>query len=135
MGAWGTGPFDNDTAADWCGDLHDADPSDRLQIIRAALAEAADEVDYLDASDAEVAVAAAAVLAAGATPVDSAYAPAFLSEGEQVEGVTPDLVDLALRALDRVVADESEWRALWLDSDQGTAMMSTVQQLRQALSP
>lgn len=29
MGTWDDGPFDNDTAADWCDDLHDADPSAR----------------------------------------------------------------------------------------------------------
>ena len=27
MGTWDVGPFDNDTAADWCGDLHDAAPA------------------------------------------------------------------------------------------------------------
>ncbi|PZG38067.1 hypothetical protein C1I98_24840 [Spongiactinospora gelatinilytica] len=38
MGTWDVGPFDNDTAADWRGDLNDAAPSERLDMIRRALA-------------------------------------------------------------------------------------------------
>jgi len=29
MGTGDVGPFDNDNAADWCGDLHDAEPPHR----------------------------------------------------------------------------------------------------------
>lgn len=37
MGTWDFGPFDNDSAADWCGDLDEAAPGDRVGMIRAAL--------------------------------------------------------------------------------------------------
>ncbi|MFC4018928.1 DUF4259 domain-containing protein [Micromonospora sp. GCM10011542] len=37
MGAWDHGPFGNDDAADRCGDLHDAHPSERAGIVRAVL--------------------------------------------------------------------------------------------------
>ena len=32
MGTWGTGPFDNDTAADFAGDLDDAPPGERERL-------------------------------------------------------------------------------------------------------
>jgi hypothetical protein len=37
MGTWDVGPFNNDTAADWCGDLHDAGADQRLPLVRATL--------------------------------------------------------------------------------------------------
>lgn len=55
MGTWDVGPFDNDTAADFCGDLDDAPAEDRLGLVRAALSDAADEDGELDAGVAETA--------------------------------------------------------------------------------
>ena len=114
MGTWGLGPFDNDTAADWAGDLDDAAPAQRPTLIREALTAAVDAVDYLDGDDAAVAVAAAAVVAAtqpGGPGLDDTYGPdadtlASLSLG-------PDLRVLANRALLRALDEESEWRELW----------------------
>ncbi|MEU7994207.1 DUF4259 domain-containing protein [Micromonospora sp. NPDC049060] len=56
-------PFDNDTAADWCGDLHDADPSARSAMVRAALTTAALNTGYLEHDEAVSAIAAAAIVA------------------------------------------------------------------------
>lgn len=119
MGTWDTGPFDNDTAADWCGDLEEADPAERAKMVRTALAAAADEGGYLDSHEACEAIAAAAILAAGrpgGEAIASSYGPDFLLEGGSVE-LPPELVPLALRAIDRIMADESEWRVLWEDAD------------------
>ena len=116
MGTWGIGPFDNDTAADWCGDLHDADSAQRVELMRAALAATVDQGDgYLDSDVAVEAIAAAAIVASqlpGGPPVTSPYAPDFLLAGGTVD-VPGDLPLLALCALDRVNADNSEWRDLW----------------------
>ncbi|TYC00458.1 DUF4259 domain-containing protein [Micromonospora sp. WP24] len=81
MGTWDDGPFDNDSAADWCGELHDADPSARSAMVRAALTTAALNTDYLDYDDAASAIAAAAIAASqmpGGDPITSPYAPDFL---------------------------------------------------------
>ena len=119
MGTWDVGPFDNDTAADWCGDLDDAAPAERVQIIRGALSAVADRGgEYLDQDLACEAIAAAAIVAAatpGGTRIDTPYAPDFLVEGGAV-AVPADMGPLALRALDRIVGDDSEWRALWEES-------------------
>lgn len=53
MGTWDVGPFDNDTAADFAGDLDDAAESERENMIRHALTRTVDTPDYLDS---EVAV-------------------------------------------------------------------------------
>ncbi|MEV6755338.1 DUF4259 domain-containing protein [Streptomyces sp. NPDC051214] len=133
MGTWDVGPFDNDTAADFCGDLDDAPAEDRLGLVRAALSigAAADDEAELDASVAETAVAAAALVAAqcpGGEPVDPVYGP---------EQPIPDLLSLrgpALQALDRVLAEGSELRDLWEQSD-GEPWREGVEGLRGVLRP
>ena len=100
MGTWGTGPFDNDTAADFAGDLDDAPPGEREALVRGVLARTVSAAGYLD--EAQEAVAAAALIAAqcpGGRPVETVYGP------EQPLPVFPeDLRELAARALDRVLA-------------------------------
>jgi len=135
MGAWATGPFENDDAAGWAGELNDAEPAELHRLIRAALAEAADEADYLRVAVAEVAVAAAAVVAAAqpdGPEFGSGFAPMFLQDGDGLT-LPEDLVPLALRALDRVVADESEWSELWHDCGDLDAVLSALTPVREAL--
>jgi len=121
MGTWGHGPFDNDTAADWAGDLDDAAPSARPALVREALAAAANvkPEDYLDGDDAAAAIAAAAILARrlfGGPELDETYGPA----AETVAGLELDaeLSVLATRALLRVMSEESEWRETWEEADE-----------------
>ena len=74
MGTWGTGPFDNDTAADFAGDLDDAPPGEREALVRGVLARTVSAAGYLD--EAQEAVAAAALIAAqcpGGRPVETVY--------------------------------------------------------------
>ncbi|MGY4644911.1 DUF4259 domain-containing protein [Cellulomonas sp. URHB0016] len=118
MGAWGSGIFDNDTAADWAGGLDDAEAADRPALVRTALLAAVEADDDLDLDDASVALAAAAVVAAGlpdGPDVNHNYGP----DVETLVGLRldPGEVDLALRAVDRVVAEGSEWRELWEEAD------------------
>jgi hypothetical protein len=135
MGTWGTGPFDDDVAADWAGDLDDADPPRRPDMLRNALEEVANSAGYLEAPAGAVGVAAAAVVAhvrSGGQGFESAYAPEFLSTGDGID--LPEGIDkLARLALDRVVADDSEWRELWEESGQLTEAQSLIDNLRGAL--
>ncbi|WP_433795521.1 DUF4259 domain-containing protein [Actinoplanes sp. CA-252034] len=117
MGTWDFGPFDNDDAADWSGDLQEADPGRRAAVIREALDEVLLEDGYLEGDAANRAIAAAAVIASQlptGTPLRTAYAPGFLTAGETLD-LPDDLPALALRALDRVAGDDSEWSELWED--------------------
>ena len=136
MGTWDTGPFDNDTAADWCSALQEADPAQRVQMIRDALTAALDEDEYLDSDIAVEAIAAAAIVASqcpGDPPIDSAYAPDFLATGTTLS-LPDDLPQLALQAMDRVVGDNSEWRELWEDSGSFAEAVAELQPIRAALA-
>ncbi|MER7000573.1 DUF4259 domain-containing protein [Streptomyces sp. NPDC000410] len=131
MGTWDVGPFDNDTAADFCGDLDEAAAEEREGIIRSTLTGVIDTVGYLEAPESEEAVAAAALVAAqclGGEPADPVYGP---------EEPLPDLTglrDLALQALDRVVTEPSELIDLWTESD-GGPWRATINRLRNTLLP
>jgi hypothetical protein len=133
MGTWDVGPFDNDTAADWCGDLDAAASGQRPTIVRNALTAVLDNGDdYLDSDVAVEAIAAAALIASqlpGGTKITSPYAPDFVLEGGKLE-LADDVPALAVRALDRVVGDDSEWRELWEESEDGGSAFGAVQQIR-----
>ncbi len=137
MGAWDVGPFDNDTAADWCGDLDDAAPERRAVLIRDALSRIAEHGDeYLDSGDAEEAIAAAAIVASllpGGAAIETPYAPDFLLEGGTVE-VADDVPAIAVRALDRIVGVDSEWRELWEEAEESFPQaLASVQSIRAVL--
>ncbi|MCR0986898.1 DUF4259 domain-containing protein [Streptomyces albidoflavus] len=133
MGTWGVGPFDSDTAADFCGEVDDVAMAEREQAVRTALVRAVDIPDgvELDACEAQRAVAAAALVAAqcpGGEPVASAYGP---------DEPLPDLTGLrglAVDALGRVLTEPSELYELWAESG-GERWVSEVRRLENALLP
>ncbi|MER6235308.1 DUF4259 domain-containing protein [Streptomyces clavifer] len=134
MGTWGMGHFDSDAAADFAGSLDDAPSDKRESVIREALTfvVGTGPEEYLDADGAVLAVASAALLAAqrqGGTPVGTAYGP-----DEPLPRFAPDLGPLAVLALDRVVADESELRELWADVGQDAQWRAGVLALREVLA-
>jgi uncharacterized protein DUF4259 len=137
MGTWDVGPFDNDTAADWCGDLDDAAAEQRPALIRDALSRVAEHGDeYLDSEDAVQAIAAAAIVASqlpGGSAIKTSYAPDFLVAGGTVE-VAGDVPGIAVRALDRIVGEDSEWRELWAEAEESYPQaLASVQTIRDSL--
>ncbi|MEV0190157.1 DUF4259 domain-containing protein [Kitasatospora purpeofusca] len=134
MGTWDIGHFDNDTAADFCAGLDEAAAGDREGVVRRVLTLAADTgaEQYLDFDEAAEAVAAAALVASqcpDGAPVTSAYGP------DQPLPVLPaDLRPLAVAALDRAVAEESELAELWDETEDGPAWRRAVQELRDVLA-
>ncbi|WP_067501313.1 DUF4259 domain-containing protein [Actinoplanes sp. TFC3] len=137
MGTWDVGPFDNDTAADWCGGLNDAAPEQRAVLIRDALSRVAEHGnEYLDSGEAVDAIAAAAIVASqlpGGTAIDSPYAPDFLIEGGSV-AIDDDVPAIAVQALDRIVQKDSEWRELWEDAAESYPLaLASVQSIRATL--
>ncbi|MEV6285895.1 DUF4259 domain-containing protein [Kribbella sp. NPDC051770] len=95
-------PFENDTAADFAGDLDDASEGERLRLLAEALSDVAEGIGYVDARRAEIAVAAAAVVAGGDEFGSEIYGP-------QVEvGSTAELVVLAGRAVDRLLVGHND---------------------------
>jgi Domain of unknown function (DUF4259) len=114
MGTWGSGPFDNDDAADWTYRLT---PDAEIGVVTAAL-NAALADDRPDAATSQAAVAAAEVVAAAlghrhvSTP-EEVTAWVAARPGPQWRDAAP----LAARSTQRVLAD-SELRELWDESDE-----------------
>ncbi|HEX3647312.1 MAG TPA: DUF4259 domain-containing protein [Pseudonocardiaceae bacterium] len=132
MTAWGTGPFDNDEAVDFAAALDDLEPEQRPAAIRDALADAAEETDYLDRDAGGAAVAAAALVAArqpDGEPVDSAYGPK-----QAIPELSEELCVLAVQALTRVLAYDSELNELWSDAPDGDAWFTMIAQLAEVLA-
>jgi hypothetical protein len=132
MGAWGTGPFDNDDAVDFAASLDDLEPDDRTDAIREALADAAAETDYLERDTGGAAIAAAALVAAqypDGEPVDPVHGPK-----QSMPELPADLRPVAVQALTRVLADESELFELWTDAPDGEAWFTMVAQLAEVLA-
>ncbi|WP_405502664.1 DUF4259 domain-containing protein [Streptomyces anulatus] len=124
MGAWDIGHFDNDTAADFGGWVDDAEPGKKADVLRDVLTAIADTgpEDYADCG--EKAVAAAALIAAqcpGGEPVTTAYGPK--------EPLRP----LAVRALDRLTAENAEPLDLWADAGEDQAWLAGIAALRAVL--
>ncbi|WP_232795215.1 DUF4259 domain-containing protein [Kitasatospora sp. NRRL B-11411] len=131
MGTWGTGPFDNDTAADFANALDDAGAEEREALIRGVLVRAVNATDEL--SEAEEAVGAAAVLASqcpGGQPVDPVCGP----ETPMPEFST-DLRVLAAEALTRIAADDDGLVSNWVEPGDAHRWLAMVAALRAVLDP
>ncbi len=134
MGAWSHEPFGNDTANDWAYRLEDVQD---LSLIEAAFdAVNNNEGEYLDASVAEEAVAAAETLAH------------LLGRGAQMDSCTekvqrwaksvsarpnPALKNKARQALQRVLADGSELRELWEETEEYPEWQESITTLQVAI--
>lgn len=131
MGAWGTGPFDNDDAADFAVSLDHLEPDYRVGAIRAVLAQAAKQTGYLERDAGGAAVAAAALVAAQRDddiPIDCIHGPK-----QSIPELPDDLRQIAVQALDRVLAECSELNELWIDSPDAEAWLHMVSTLTSAL--
>ena len=129
MGVWGPGVFGNDWTADFASEFEHTEPDKRVDLLRHTLVQTPDaEMDELE-EFAGAAVAAAAIVAAtlpGGPPL-GAGGPAGVDESLVVPA---DLVPVALRAFDRVIADEPEYAQMWDDPTFGPPLAA----VRQALS-
>lgn len=133
MGTWDIGPFDNDTAADFGGDLDEAALEERESMIRDVLKRASDPARYLDTPDGERAVAAAALVVAqhpDGEPTCSNYGPS-----EPLPELPVDLRTLAVDALDQVVSTLSELAELWGEAADGPKWRQDITRLRDVLDP
>ncbi len=114
MGAWGPGPFENDTSMDWVLELRKSeDPGYPLGVLRRL-----DGAGPLAARAAETGIAAAeAVAASRGWPAEEV--PADLLEWLRVSGARADAAtaELALRVVD-AIEEDSELCALWDEADE-----------------
>ena len=131
MGAWGTGAFDNDDAAEWAYELEE---SADLTPARQALSATMDNDVYLERPEGACAVAAASVVAASF----DGHLKGLPEEVADWVDAHPDIASrgdarLAVDALERVMSEESELRGLWRDAPEGPAWAQEIDKLRQRL--
>lgn len=125
MGAWGSGSFENDDAADWLAQLDTVAPDDLTKIF----GQAVDDTAYFEAPAASVVVAAAEVVASlNGHPVKG-VPPEVTKWTANRQAPTPELKALALRALVRVRKD-SELKDLWLVADGLNDWTAAIQDLQ-----
>ncbi|MER6677772.1 DUF4259 domain-containing protein [Streptomyces sp. NPDC000983] len=133
MGTWDTGPFDNDTAADFAGDLDKAAPEEREAMIRGVLKRAAGPGDFLGIYDGERAVAAAALVVAQ-HPDGTAACPNY-GPSKPLPQLPADLRMLAVDALDQTVSHRSELAEQWGEAANWPKWRQDITRLRAVLDP
>ena len=131
MGAWSVDAFGNDDAGDWAEELEGAQDLSPIQAAVDAVLAVGDE--YLEAPEASRALAAIEVLARlGGNPGEkSAYTDVvdnWISSTDLKP--TVELVDKAQAAIVRILAENSELKELWEDSDDYDAWTASVDDLR-----
>jgi hypothetical protein len=131
MGTWSVDAFGNDDAADWVHELEEAEDLGPIQEAIDAVLSVGDE--YLEAPEASIALAAAEVLArlCGNPGEKNSYTEVAdrWVEGAQVKP-TVELLDKAQAAIARILAENSELKELWEDSDEYDAWQASVDNLR-----
>jgi hypothetical protein len=119
VGAWGTGIYDNDDAADWSAEV----AARGLAAVEDAI-EAVLDADYVEASDGACALAAADVVArlVSGGGEDSPYCEGVTAWVAANPGSPPpELIARALRAVLRVGGDGSELVELWSENTAAVA--------------
>ncbi|MCP4821882.1 MAG: DUF4259 domain-containing protein [Shimia sp.] len=115
MGAWGVGILEDDTALDWVEEEYSAAGVEAVRHALLAVADA-DANDYVEVDEGAAARCAAEIVAMAFSAGDPAMdADAAVTLGEHSDQVAEDvdLIPLALRALARLTAENSELNDLW----------------------
>jgi hypothetical protein len=135
MGTWAVDAFGNDYAQDWAQDLHE---TSNLDAVADTLNTALDTAGELDAPFAAEALVAIEVLArlqgkGGPRTDDSASVDEWVEARKPKAKPRADLAEKAVRALDRILSEESELRALWEESEHYAEWFASVEDLRSRL--
>jgi hypothetical protein len=135
MGAWSTGNFDNDTANDWAADFVEGGD---LSLVRDVLEKVATTTaeEYLQEPVSCHALAACEVIARlkGNWGTRNSFSKK-VDDWVQANPTKPsrDLVQLALRAIDRIVTTPSELMELW-DGGRARDWHANVADLRERVA-
>jgi hypothetical protein len=135
MGTWGIGSFENDDAADFMIDLLD---SGDLSLVREVLDNVLTSTEYVEAPDATLAIVAAEIVAAArGRPTPAATQEEGLADwlARIRPTIDADLAAQARDALTRILADNSELRELWEETDDLHDWQAVVAELRGHLVP
>jgi len=107
MSRWGCGPLDNDTAADFVGDLDDAPESERIGMIYGALAAVGSHDSYVDGFRAQMALAAAALVARD-LPGGEEFQSRYYGPTNRIPPIPENLIPLAVEVVDCLLTGEND---------------------------
>lgn len=128
MGTWGAGPFENDEALDFLGEVQEQGVG-RLGALARPLEHVAYSGDYLEAFDVSEAIAAAALIGAVLNPSAAAeepYLPEWVGSVDAGD-IDNELIHLARQALRRALQPhENELFELWNEEEGATDWQQAV---------
>ena len=130
MGAWAEDTFGNDTACDWIGMFLD-EPG--LPALLSAIQEVVESEEYLDSEEACFALAACEAIARlqGKWGLRNPYSENLDKWIESNPTEIPDDLKLAAeKAIDRILAPESELPEMWDDGGRNEAWHKSIDDLR-----
>jgi hypothetical protein len=135
MGTWSVDAFGNDYAQDWAEDLHETGNLDAVEDTLNTALDAPGELDAPFGAEALVAIEVLARLQGKGGPrsEDSASVDEWVEARKPKAKPRADLADKAARALERILSEESELRALWEESEHYEAWRASVEDLRARL--
>lgn len=117
MGAWGYGPFDNDSALDFADDVSDA-PDEAVSAIRAAMTAVIDGGEYLEEHEVSAAIVGACFTAERLAPGTIANANGRDHAAKLDFTPSAELVGLAVAVFDRAWDPrDNEWYDLWSEAE------------------
>jgi hypothetical protein len=129
VGAWGTGPFDNDDASDWVYELEGGG----IATVESALSEALAGGDLVVPTDTNALAAGEVIAAALGHPAAGLREDIVELANGLAESVTADHAARARTAAERVLAG-SELAGLWSESDDDAEWRGTVDDLIRRLA-
>jgi hypothetical protein len=135
MGTWAVDAFGNDYAQDWAQDLHQTSNLDAVENTLDQVLQAGQELEAPYAAEALVAVEVLARLQGrgGEQTGDSASVDDWVAARKPKARPRADLAAKALQALDVILSERSELRALWEDSEHYDEWLASVAGLRARL--
>jgi len=128
--------MDNDTAADWAGSFAEAASVAGVAETLTTVADVPLDKS-VDPSRAHEAIAAAEVVAAaaGRPDMETVYGEGAILWGvAHEEAGTPELVALAIAAIDRLLGPKSELPEMWVDAETAEEWADDVAELRDRLA-
>jgi hypothetical protein len=131
MGAWSVDAFGNDDACDWAYGLEEVKDLSLVEHALDVVLSSGDE--YLEAPPASEALAAIEVIARlqGNWGERNSYSEIVDKWVEKTKIQPPlSLIQKALRVIERILADNSELKELWQDSDEYELWLASVQELK-----
>ncbi|MTI01861.1 DUF4259 domain-containing protein [Roseibium sp. RKSG952] len=133
MGTWGPHSFENDTASDLLDQIRGYEqPVDQAEAVRESFGSVFSVADgYLDADEASAAVAGAEIVASAlGQPRNGTTAPFDLAASFKFYD---DTIGMALAAVTRVTAGESELAELWDETDEADTWRDSITDLTSRL--